>query len=220
MALVTVYHPHSRGSFEEISDADLAAWLAVGWLTEPPLGWPGGPAPDPEWPALDAVVAAVVADPTTDAHAAVDTAVTQAVQDHTPGIELGAVLRTSNFTTTNTSSGSAAGDIPSFSIAVVGKGRPVDIRFFAYAAYHSVASTGVAAVLCVNGSPTSANSQIGSVISPSTSNGPSLNINHRTGVLTDGVTYTFTVRVWGLAAGTCNLLGAAFAPIEFTATSR
>lgn len=149
-----------------------------------------------------------------------DLAVEQAVQDHTPGIELGSVQRTANFTTTNTVSTSTAGDIPSFSIAVVGEGRPVDLRFHAPAVYHSVANTIVFASIVANGSVAGANSQLGGTFSPLTNNGPSLSITHRTGVLTDGVTYTFTLRIWGAVAGTCTLVAAGYCPIEFTATSR
>lgn len=181
---------------------------------------PVAPSPVSEDLLTDATFAALLDNPASSSRSRVDDLVEQAVQGHTPGIELGSVQRTTNFTTTNTSSSSSAGDIPSFSIAVVGQGRAIDLRFHASTVYHSVANTLCAVLFVTNGSATNVNNQIASVSSPATNTGPSLTVTHRTGVLTAGVTYTFTVRVWGVVAGTVTMVGAAFAPIEFAATSR
>lgn len=150
----------------------------------------------------------------------VDAAVEQAVQDHTPGLELGYASRTSNFTTTNTVSTNAAGNITSISVTVVGTGRPVDVRFHCPSVYHSVANTGVSVVLIRDGNTTGADNQIGAVLSQSTTTGPSLTITRRTATLTAGVSYNFIARAWGSAAGTCTLVGASFCPIELSVTSR
>lgn len=155
-----------------------------------------------------------------EATAMVSTLVEQAVQDHTPGIDLGVASRTSNFTTTAVASSDTAGNIPSLVLNVVGQGRPIDIRFHCPSVRHSVANTTVSAVIIRDGNVTSADNQIGAVKSASTTDGPSMTIVRRTGVLVAGTPYVFNVRVWGAAAGTCTLVGAAYCPIELTATSR
>lgn len=172
---------------------------------------------------IEATAAAAAADvaaldaslPTT-----IDDAVAAAVEAHTPGIELGAASRTSNFTTTNTSATNSGGDIPGLSVTVVGKGRPVDVRFHCPGAFHSVANTGVSVVTIRDGNPTGADNQIGSVLSALTTTGPSLTIVRRTSVLVAGTSYTFTARAWAAAAGTLTLVGAAYCPIELTVTAR
>lgn len=151
---------------------------------------------------------------------AIDTAITQAVQNHTPGIELGAQRRNSNFTTTNTDATNSVGNIPAFSIDVVGKGRPVELRFYASTVYHSVANSAVIVSIVCNDNVLDINSQLGARLSPSTTTGPSLEVTHRTDVLTNGVTYNFKARVFGSVAGTCTLVAAGYCPLEFNATSR
>lgn len=169
---------------------------------------------------LSAVVGTDVVVEVDAASAMVTSLVEQAVQDHTPGIELGYFQRASNFTTTNTSSSSTAGNITGMSVTIVGQGRPVDLRFHCCSVYHSVANTPVSAVIIRDGNLTGADNQIGGVISQSTTTGPSLMMTRRTNTLTLGVSYTFTVRVWSSAAGTATLVGAAYCPIELTITSR
>lgn len=150
---------------------------------------------------------------------AIGDAVAAAVEGHTPGIDLGSAVRTTNFTTTAAASSDAAGTLPGFSVTVVGKGRPVDLRFHCASVRHSVANTAVSVVLIRDGNVTGADNQIGAVKSASTTDGPSLTIVRRTGVLLDGVSYTFTARAWGAVAGTCTLVGASFCPIQMTATA-
>lgn len=145
--------------------------------------------------------------------------VEQAVQDHTPGIELGYASRTSSITSTATTSTGATA-LVGLSVTVTGQGRPVDLRFFCPSIYHTTANAGVSVVIVRDGNVTGGDNQIGARFSPVTTTGPSLSITRRTATLVDGVSYTFTVRAWGTVAGTCTLVGAPFCPIELTVTSR
>lgn len=156
----------------------------------------------------------------TGAGGAVAVAVEEQVEGHVPGTDLGTVQRGSNATSTTTAATDAAGDITGLSVTVVGQGRPVDIRFHAPGVYHSVANTLVSVILMCNGEVVGLNNQIGTENSPLTNNGPSMSISRRTGILTFGTNYTFSVRLWGNAAGTSTLVGAAFCPIELAVTSR
>ena len=149
----------------------------------------------------------------------VNTAVQQAVQNHTPGIELGSASRTSSITSTATAAAGASA-LTGLSVTVVGQGRPVDLRFYCASVYHSVANTLVSVIIVGDGNATGTNNQIGTVASPSTTAGPSMCIMRRTAALTLGQSYTFTVRAWGAAAGTCNLVSAAYCPTELVVTSR
>lgn len=162
---------------------------------------------------LEASVAALA---TTDD---VDTLVEQAVQDHTPGVELGQAARTSSITSTATTAAGASA-LTGLSVTVVGQGRPVDVRFYTAALYHSVANTAVSLIIVKDGNATGTDNQIGTAFSPSTTTGPSVCITRRTATLTDGVSYTFTVRAWGGAAGTTTVVGASFCPAELVVTSR
>jgi hypothetical protein len=160
-----------------------------------------------------------VAVPVSDATTMVATLVEQAVQDHTPGIELGYASRTSNITSTATTAAGATA-LTGLSVTVTGQGRPVDLRFHCAAVYHSVANTLVSIVIVRDGNVTGADNQMGAVASASTSTGPSLAVARRTATLVAGTPYTFTVRAWGAAAGTCTLVSAAYCPTELVVTSR
>lgn len=151
----------------------------------------------------------------------VSSLVEQAVQDHTPGIELGVAQRTTTFTTTNTTAGNGAlGIVTSLSVTVVGKGRPADVEFYCPAAYHSVAGAFVAISINLGNPLAVANTQLGSVQSTLTSNGPAFRVTLRSAVLTDGASYTFQVNAWGSTAGTVSLVAAAYCPVQLTVTSR
>lgn len=142
--------------------------------------------------------------------AGVDAAVQQAVEDHTPGIELGYSERTSNY------AAAAGGTITGISVTVVGQGRPVDIEFRCKGAYHTVIGT----LLDTTIVDASANI-IGSarIQTWSTSDGPVVGIRARK-VLTDGVSYTYTVTVSQNAAGTHTFIGSAARPIWLSVVSR
>ena len=153
------------------------------------------------------------------ATALVSTLVDQAVQDQAPGIELGYASRTSSITSTATTAAGATA-LTGLSVTIVGQGRPVDVRFHCAAVYHSVANTLVSIVIVRDGNVTGADNQMGAVASPVTTTGPSLAVSRRTGTLVAGTSYTFTVRAWGAAAGTCTLVSAAYCPTELVVTSR
>lgn len=171
----------------------------------------------------DTAVAAYYDDPESltyaAAQAATDAQVEQALETYAPGTELGYASRATTFTTTNTASNLAAGNITGLSVTFTGQGRPVDLRFQACSVYHSVANTHVSVVLLGNAGVTDPNNQIGAVASTLTTTGPSLVITRRTGVLTAGVSYTFLARAWA-AAGTSTFVAASYCPLELTVTSR
>lgn len=178
------------------------------------------PAPVSAASITDGAIAPLIGDTGTLTGAAVKNVVDTAINAHTPGVELGYASRATNFTTTNTNLTSVAGAIPTLTLSVVGQGRPIDLRFYAATVYHSVANTIVNAVIVENGVALSSDNQIGATISPQVANGPSMGITRRTGILTSGTTYTYTVQVAGAAAGTVTMVGAAYCPIELSATSR
>lgn len=149
----------------------------------------------------------------------IDTAVEDAVEAHTPGIELGYAERTTNYSNTQTAVGASA-LITGLTFDIVGQGRPIDYEFNAPSNFHSVANTPLTFYVAVNGDAVGTRSHSGTVSSPGTTS-PGRNIClRRRVVLDDGVTYTFTVGVFGGAAGTNNVRAATFAPVTFTATSR
>lgn len=177
--------------------------------------------------ASDSFIAGVLGDAGSAAFAAltgsggaVSFAVEEQVEGHIPGTDLGTVLRATSATSTTTAATDPAGDLTGLSVTVVGQGRPVDVRFHAPGVYHSVANTLVSVILMCNGEVVGTNNQIGTENSPRTDNGPSMSISRRTGILTTGTSYTFSVRLWGAAAGTSTLVAASFCPIELAVTSR
>lgn len=121
----------------------------------------------------------------------VDALVQQALEDHTPGIELGYAERTTNFVTAvNT-------DITGLSVTVTGQGRPVDVEFFCPAAYHSVSGALVWADIKANGVILNSWFELTS----NTAFGRTCLVRQRV-VLNDGVNYVFTVGTFLGSAGT------------------
>lgn len=137
--------------------------------------------------------------------------------DYQPGLEIGYDEVVSTTTYTATAAGSQM--VPGLSITVVGTGRPVDVEFFAPSVRHSVASTDVSAGIRANGSGLVAESQLGTVSSPSTTVGRSLYVKERV-VLADGVSYTFDVTIWSGAAGTATLVAAGYVRVYLAITNR
>lgn len=137
-----------------------------------------------------------------------------------PGKEIGYAERTTNHTTTVTSAASAT-DISGLSVTVTGKGRPVEVNFYTASVTHSVANSNVSAFISGNGAVGGSLGQFGGQSSPSTTAGlgDAINITRRV-VLTDGVSYTFTVRVFSLVAGTSTIYGAAGLPMSLAVTAR
>lgn len=187
----------NSGWFELTADADLSDKIGTGIAVT-----------------IDAAQAAVAA--------LVQDAVEQAVEQHTPGIDLGSKSYDTTFTTTNTDLFSTAGDIAAIAISVVGQGRPIDVEFFAPKVQHSVAGESVNVSITVDGSPFSVyGSTLATVQTPAgLDDSPGLYARRRTLALLDGVTYVFGARIYGSAAGTCSLYGASFGPIELNVTSR
>lgn len=137
-----------------------------------------------------------------------------------PGKELGYAERTTTHTTTATTAAGAA-DISGLSVTVTGTGRPVEANFYTSSVTHSVANSNVSAFISVNGAVGGSLGQFGGQSSPSTTAGlgDALNLTRRV-VLTDGVSYTFTVRVFSLVAGTSSIYGAAGVPMSLAVTAR
>lgn len=138
-----------------------------------------------------------------------------------PGKELGYAERSTSATTTATSAAGAA-DITTFSVGpIVGKGRPVEVEFYASSITHSTANANVSVFISVNGAVGGSLGQFGGQSSPSTTAGlgDALHISRRV-VLTDGVSYTFTVRVFSLTAGTSTVYAAAGLPMSLAVTAR
>lgn len=145
-------------------------------------------------------------------------AVENAVEAHTPGMELGYAERVTPGSTTQIAANSNA-LIAGLVVTVVGQGRPVLIQFTCQGIYHSVANTGVTGYLEVNGSVTLPQCQSATVSSPSTSSGRTMNINRRT-ILANGVSYTIKVGIFGTAAGTSIATAATFAAMQLSVISR
>lgn len=138
------------------------------------------------------------------------------VDDYVPGTSLAKVERTGTYTTTDTTIGV---DVPGFGFSLVGKGRNVEIWGFAPNFYHSVAQTQCGMALVCNGNLFDTKTQLGGTYSPHTADGPSVSVRNEI-FLTNGVTYNFTMRIWGGAAGTTTAVAAAFARIMFGAIAR
>lgn len=194
----------STASYSDLVDIDPAT-------LDPEIG-PG----DPAWAIeLDEAIASI--QPT------VDTAVEDAVEAHTPGIEMGYAERTTSPTNNTQTAPGANALIPGLVVTVVGKGRPVDIEFLAQSAAHSVANTPMVFYLEVNGSVTAA--EAGSVVVASASTNVALGravVLRRRAVLTDGVSYTFKAGMYGTVAGTTaiNTGTGAPPPAQLSVTSR
>lgn len=141
------------------------------------------------------------------------------IEVQTPGTELAYAERLAGVSNTATAAGAAAIISGLTAGPVIGKGRAVDIEFFAPTVYHSVANTNVIFYLEVNGVALNANGNITGVISPKTTSGPSAIIKKRL-VLTDGVSYTFKVGMYCGAAGTSQATAAGFAAIQLAVTAR
>lgn len=140
--------------------------------------------------------------------AEVDTIVQQAVEDHTPGIELGYAERFTTYTGGNS-------DITGLSITVVGQGRPVDVEFYCPTALHSVSGSLIRADIKSNGTII----ETAFDITTNTSFGRHIYAKRRI-VLTNGVSYTFTVGVFQGTAGTMTWYADANRPIWLSAVSR
>lgn len=151
---------------------------------------------------------------TTDA--AVAALVAAELVDYQPGLEIGYAERTTSATSTQTAP-NATGTISGLSVTVVGSGRPVDIRFNAALSWSSVANKTVFTSLMVNGVAGGAASGDSS---PVTTTGPTQHLNRRM-VLTNGVSYTFTVALYVESGGGT---GTAFAnatyPMSLSVTNR
>lgn len=168
------------------------------------------------------VTTALASKASTAALAALDASVEERVEDaveaHTPGMELGYVERTSNFTTTATTAG-AGSIIPTFSVTVVGQGRPVDFECYLPQVFHSVANTAVLCYLTITTGGVAANVPYTSISSARTDAGEAVILRRRR-ILTAGVSYTATVNVYGLAAGTTTVAGATSTYPFLSAVSR
>lgn len=137
-----------------------------------------------------------------------------------PGLEIGYAERATQFTSTQVAA-NATGAITSLSVGssgiIVGTGRAVDIRFACPAVWSSTANKQILVTLGVNGT-------YGGVTavrySPATTFGPSLEFTRRL-VLTNGVSYTFTVALYGEAtSGTCTAWASATFPMTLSVTNR
>ncbi|KRB73084.1 hypothetical protein ASE01_20120 [Nocardioides sp. Root190] len=130
---------------------------------------------------------------------ALSDAVAGEIEGHEAGIDLGTANRTTSVPpmTSTATSVAAAAAISGLSRTVTGKGRSVDVEFYAPIVYNSgAANVGVSCMIVRDNNPASTDNQIGTRFSPATNNGPDMYIRRRTGILLDGVEYTFTVRMW------------------------
>jgi hypothetical protein len=133
-----------------------------------------------------------------------------------PGLEVGYAERTTSATSAQTAP-NATGTISGLSVTVVGTGRPVDIRFGASLSWNSVANKNVFASLMVNGGATGA---AAADSSPATNTGPRLEFTRRM-VLTNGVSYTFTVALYTEAGGgTVTAFANSTYPMSLSVTNR
>lgn len=172
-------------------------------------GSPGAPGAPGAPGGSDAAFAAWIADPNSATNDAFQSQITQQVEDSlenwSPGVELAYSERTSTYTTTKTVPDGVS--IPGLGVTVEGAGRPVDIVVEIPSAFHSVANTGMVFRLFTS-APSTIVLDSREEWSPVTNSGPSIRLARRL-VLTDGVTYTFATDVYGRAAGTVSILGAA-----------
>lgn len=169
---------------------------------------------------LSAVAGTGIAVDVDSSAALVGTLVEQAVQDHTPGMSLGAPKRITNFTTTNVTNTSTTGNINELQKTIVGQGRPVKLTFYAPGVWHSVANTVVSVAIIRDANIIGSDTQVGTAKSSSTTTGEPLVIIRETDPLVAGTSYTFTVRVWGAAAGTSTLVAASYLPIQLMIESK
>lgn len=137
------------------------------------------------------------------------------------GAEMGYSERTTIFTTTNTTAGSLAGTaiVTGLSVTVIGEGRAVEVEFNSIM-QHSVANSGSATYLVVNGSYSAApGGHLAAVQGGATGSGRTLSMKKRI-VLTNGVSYTFTIGVYGVQAGTVSVVSTANIPTFLSVTRR
>lgn len=140
--------------------------------------------------------------------------VAQAVEDWTPGTDLGLAERTTNFEPTTNA------DITGLSITLTGKGRPIDVRFNCTQAYHS-AATGTSPVLMradIKQNGVAILSRMGMRYNAAFGDG--IEITARTETLTSGVSYTFTVGTWRGTVGTAYWYAAPAFKMQLAATAR
>lgn len=137
-----------------------------------------------------------------------------------PGAELAYSERLTSFYTNNLAIGTVVASAkPGLVCQVVGRGRPVDIEFFA-GLVHSVANAGVIVCLIVNGNPALvAPSLIGVFTTPGTSSGEGSFLKRRM-ILTKGVSYTFEIMLAGALAGNVGMIAADYAPAYLSVTQR
>lgn len=129
---------------------------------------------------------------------AVDAAIAQAVEDHTPGILLGSDKHEVVYTHTVNE------DLAGLSVGpIIGEGRPVEVKFDCSAVWHSVASTITRADIkaAVNGGAAAIIATKWGA-SPATTLGPGMTVVAPDYLLADGSSYVFTVGLWRGAAGT------------------
>lgn len=153
--------------------------------------------------------------------ATIDTAVEDAVEAHTPGIELGSDAVISPFSNSQTTF-SAASLITGLARTVVGQGRPVDVEVVIGSFAHSVLNTGILFYWQVDGSRTSDKAFSRIVRSQATTSatlGPGFTMRRRV-FLDDGVSYLFEVGMIGLAAGTSSVDATVAKPSQLNITSR
>lgn len=137
--------------------------------------------------------------------------------------EMGYAERTTNFTTTNTAYGSTAGTslVGGLSVTVVGEGRPVDLEVVAIVQTTTAAPARVGMYFLTNGGTTDPGGGHLATVAPGTTNvGVTLNMRKRTPVLTNGVSYTFTVGLYGSAAGTHQVTASSAIPAFLSVTRR
>lgn len=144
-----------------------------------------------------------------EAATVVNTLVLQALEDHTPGIELGRAERTTNFASASNA------DIAGLSFIVTGNGRPIYFEFYCPRVSHTVANTFVAGRIRKNGVQV----QEGSVVSPVANTGPSMMVQY-VETLPAGQSATYSVQAFQAAAGTMTFQASSTAKMHLVAVSR
>jgi hypothetical protein len=146
----------------------------------------------------------------------VPTVVADELVNYQPGLEIGYSERTTSATSTQTVP-NATGTISGLSVTVTGAGRAVDVRFAAALAWQSTANKLVFTSLMVNGG---AGGAAHGSVSTLTTTGPGQTWTRRM-VLTDGVSYTFTVAVYTESGGgTATVFANATYPMALAVTNR
>lgn len=147
----------------------------------------------------------------------VDNAVADAASVQMAGLELAYAESTVDFTSTDNATLNTR--ITGMVFDIVGRGRPVEIKFFCPDVFHSVTEGPITFFLVVDDLPLNTTGQIVTAITPGTTAGePS--IMERRLVLADGVSYNFKVGMFLQVAGTGHAKGDPSAPMYLTATSR